>query len=203
MQAHVLITACDMYMRGKMGQLRNVAQEIDILNPDGLWNAMEALETKVTKLPKYMYHSIRSEKVHETARTAYDLLQVMRHRLAWDDQPKGDIGVAFDKPFLAGKQPPPVMLRSDELPAIMKVLEGKTKCETCTQAKAILATTRLLGGTESTTVGEGGYHYEDAVDVEGRAMRLVKEFEAASHNEAMQISNDHYGYGKYIPMDED
>ena len=38
--------------------------------------------------------------------------------------------------------------------------------------------------------------------VDGGLMRLVKEFEAETWEEAMQVYNDHYGFGKYKPMEE-
>ena len=39
------------------------------------------------------------------------------------------------------------------------------------------------------------------VDTAGNSMKVVLEFEAETWNEAMQKYNDHYGYGKYIPME--
>jgi hypothetical protein len=38
-------------------------------------------------------------------------------------------------------------------------------------------------------------------DTAGNLMTIVLEFEAETREEAMQKYNDHYGYGKYIPMD--
>jgi len=38
-------------------------------------------------------------------------------------------------------------------------------------------------------------------DSNGNLMTIVLEFEAETWEEAMQIYNDHYGYGKYIPME--
>ena len=40
-----------------------------------------------------------------------------------------------------------------------------------------------------------------SVDAYGKPMRVVLEFEAETWNEAMQKFNDHYGYGKYVPME--
>lgn len=39
------------------------------------------------------------------------------------------------------------------------------------------------------------------VDTAGQPMQVVLEFEAETWNEAMQKYNDHYGYGKYVPME--
>ena len=38
--------------------------------------------------------------------------------------------------------------------------------------------------------------------VSGKPMKIVKEVEAASWNEAMQMFNDHYDYGPYKPMED-
>ena len=38
-------------------------------------------------------------------------------------------------------------------------------------------------------------------DTNGKPMTVVVEFEARTWEEAMQRYNDHYGYGKYIPME--
>ena len=40
------------------------------------------------------------------------------------------------------------------------------------------------------------------LDVDDKLMKIVKEFEAETWGEAMQVYNDHYGYGKYRPMEE-
>ena len=38
-------------------------------------------------------------------------------------------------------------------------------------------------------------------DTNGKEMTVRLEFEAETREEAMQKYNDHYGYGKYIPME--
>ena len=38
-------------------------------------------------------------------------------------------------------------------------------------------------------------------DTAGKPMKVVLEFEAKTWEEAMQRYNDHYGYGKYVPME--
>lgn len=40
-------------------------------------------------------------------------------------------------------------------------------------------------------------------DADGNPMKVVLEFEAETWEYAMQVYNDHYGYGKYIPMDQE
>ena len=38
------------------------------------------------------------------------------------------------------------------------------------------------------------------LDVDGRPMRVIHEYEADSWNEAMQVANDLRGFGPYVPM---
>jgi hypothetical protein len=57
-----------------------------------------------TGLPRNAYHGIFSDKIPDEARVAWDLHQVIRHRLSWDDQPEGGITVNFDTPMKYGKE---------------------------------------------------------------------------------------------------
>lgn len=52
------------------------------------------------------------------------------------------------------------------------------------------------------TLKEGGSLPMIGNTVEDTEAIKILEFEAASWNEACQIQNDHYGWGKYIPMDD-
>ena len=61
------------------------------------------------------YHALHAKKVPEQARTAYDLIQVIRHRLAWHkigkdpnkDQREwhGMMGLAYDQPLQVSEEP--------------------------------------------------------------------------------------------------
>ena len=52
-------------------------------------------------------YGIHSEEVHDSARVAYDVLQVVRHHLAWGrhkgDCVMGTLGVSFDTPVQTSK----------------------------------------------------------------------------------------------------
>lgn len=57
----------------------------------------------LTGLPTNASYGISTPEVDERSKIAFDLLQVIRHRLAWDKHPKGGTQVDFDKPLqLAG-----------------------------------------------------------------------------------------------------
>lgn len=64
------------------------------------------------------YWSIRSPQVSDDLRVAFDLQQVIRHRLAWDGNPKGDFTVDFDEPWRTSERVGLVRMEkeSDELP---------------------------------------------------------------------------------------
>lgn len=59
------------------------------------------------------------------------------------------------------------------------------------------------GVTESgmSSLAQWADHPEIRLDVNGHLMAVVREFEAADWNEAMQVYYDHYGYGKYKPLE--
>jgi len=61
-----------------------------------LLNVVRAL---VTGFPAGASYGIHSPEVDDRARQAYDIQQVIRHRLAWDRNPEGGITVNFDSPM--------------------------------------------------------------------------------------------------------
>jgi hypothetical protein len=60
------------------------------------------------------YHAIGSHKTSDASKTAWDVYQVIRHRLAWEQNPKGDpMSVQFDKLMKTATEPLPWLERSD------------------------------------------------------------------------------------------
>jgi hypothetical protein len=49
-------------------------------------------------------YGIHSEKVSDNARVAFDLIQVIRNKIAWINNPKGDFFVDFDTPYKTSKE---------------------------------------------------------------------------------------------------
>lgn len=45
------------------------------------------------------YYSISSREISDNYRIAYDIQQVIRYRLAWDENPDGGFGFIYDKPI--------------------------------------------------------------------------------------------------------
>lgn len=109
-QAQILVDALDLYSRIGAGQLEEIAHVLRI-NPGTQHEKVAAVEELAKEASNCWmgraggHHGISSEKVHDAFRVAWDLQQVIRHRLAWDRNPKGGIQVNFDEPLKSSKEP--------------------------------------------------------------------------------------------------
>jgi hypothetical protein len=116
----VLSWACDIVSRLQICQFDRVA---DIIEPqdDPDFKKLWEFRRKLDCLKSYwgmtsnMSYGIFSEEVSDTARTLWDMHQVIRNRLAYDANPevtlenrwkKGKFTVDFDEPFHANKEIP-------------------------------------------------------------------------------------------------
>lgn len=101
--AYVLVEALDVYMRAFLGQLGSLTDPIigKVEVEEYLWikNILQnKLERFATGLAPNAFHGIYNPKTAEESMVAYDLKQVVRYRLAWDNNPGGGFGVDFDEP---------------------------------------------------------------------------------------------------------
>jgi hypothetical protein len=104
LQLQIIQDALDFLFRMRMGQI----QEIHQIRPKGPRIPDELMgQLKVELFPELgtlgSYHSIYSTDLPDECRTAYDLVQVIRHRLSWDNIQEKDKGhthmfVHFDEP---------------------------------------------------------------------------------------------------------
>lgn len=132
-QADLIVRALDFYERvGGLGQLEVVTEPwIFRCGADKLEDARRALAQAKFHLTGFGYgasYGIYSPEVPDEHRVAYDLQQVIRHRLAWDRTPLGGMGVWFDRPHQTSQvpladieqigAPVPSRLAPDELRAI-------------------------------------------------------------------------------------
>jgi hypothetical protein len=89
-----------------MGQFTDIASlffgEVPVEDILLLKESLEKLQPLATQLPSG-HHGIRSDKIPDSARVAFDLYQVIRHRLAWDRKPEGGFQVYFDQPLLTSE----------------------------------------------------------------------------------------------------
>jgi hypothetical protein len=117
-QARILSEALDLYVRIGIGQLTEVVRvynyewKTPIPTVDRLVEIMNEAKRVIGFGPGGSY-GIHSANVHDVFRQAYDIRQVIRHRLAWDRTPSGDFGVDFDTPQQTGKLPLPTTTRID------------------------------------------------------------------------------------------
>lgn len=104
-QATILSEALEIVSRLHSGQL-------DVLNQTGarcsLTRSSELTQELYDNLHGGHYHGIRSQEISDKARVLWDMHQVMRHHLAWRDQPNtakeersgAQMFCNFDKPHL-------------------------------------------------------------------------------------------------------
>lgn len=108
-QLDVLQKSLDLYARIQMGQLSQLTNPYLIPLPDADYSQVEdtlkELKTKMfPELPENSYYSIKSKKIADPIRQAVDILEVINHRLAWDnftptDEYDKPVGEQFKNPF--------------------------------------------------------------------------------------------------------
>ena len=120
-QAQVIADALELYARVGMGQLAHITEHPDIrsrifknteISLEILRGVFEMVKQTVFNLPVNCYHSLGCPEISDKNRVAYDLVQVIRHRLAWDragNPPERDYrtmyGVIYDTPMHFAKEP--------------------------------------------------------------------------------------------------
>lgn len=112
-QAQVISTACEVLARLGMGQFRDALEHLPLIDkfPPGWHEDMDAIAHILKKHTTDMvgvggYHSIGGHKTSEESKTAWDLYQVVRHRLAWDANPVGNpMRVDLHNPRKTGPHP--------------------------------------------------------------------------------------------------
>jgi len=120
--AQVLINALELYSRMGMGQLSFLMEHQDlqkrlVVGPDSHFETVRGTLEFLKKiifpeLPLNGYYSISSPEINDANRVAYEMLQVVRHRMAWDrlqgKQPSG-FSVIYDEPMKTSAQPLPTI----------------------------------------------------------------------------------------------
>lgn len=109
---HALLMATEFHERIAMGQFREVLEVVDpgFKLPH---ENREMAEQMLTIARRYLmpalatdnsYWGIRSREVRDENRVMYDILQVVRHRLAWDRHPEGGMTINFDRPWRSSEK---------------------------------------------------------------------------------------------------
>jgi hypothetical protein len=114
-QLRVIKSSLESYSRMAIGQFKTSLEEVwydKVYKVDRkrLEAACDELKELFTGLmSKGASYGIHQEEVREEARIAYDLNQVIRHRLAYDDNPKGGNTVNYHEPLRSSTQPLPII----------------------------------------------------------------------------------------------
>lgn len=105
-QLCIIRQACEWMARMYMGQVDCLLFDMGIgYDSHDAHVAAQQLKEAMTGLDGHAYHSLTSDKVDDDARIAWDIYQVVRHQLAWDNlKPEHErgvldiMGVCFDVP---------------------------------------------------------------------------------------------------------
>lgn len=107
-QARVLMEALELVARLDIGQISYLWEhftEQAIKNENVTYDSAKVIldQLKSALFPGMHPNASTSISVWTVrARTAWDLLQVIRHRLTWDASPKGGMQMRFNKPMKVG-----------------------------------------------------------------------------------------------------
>lgn len=104
-QAKVISLALDIFSRMEGGQLEWVFSMIPWKYHEKLESVEPMLKELQLLLTGMQHGNLGIGNVSDSARIAFDLHQVIRHRLAWDREPQGRMSVSFDPPMKWGSQP--------------------------------------------------------------------------------------------------
>jgi hypothetical protein len=103
---------------GQLDHITNVVQPSDFGVENKNWTQLHAFQDELLRLKEYLgltissNYGIFSEKVHDSARTLWDIHQVIRNKIAYEENPgvtpmnrweKGKIFVNFDEPMWSDK----------------------------------------------------------------------------------------------------
>lgn len=131
-QARVISTACELLARLGLGQWPEFLRHMPGQVPMEYHNAIDRLLPEMARLLSEhgpqgtaingwnSHLGVGSPHVRDAAHTAFDLHQVIRHRLAWDaakaegkDKDRmHTMGVQYDTPMHYGREPPAKMEQS-------------------------------------------------------------------------------------------
>lgn len=120
--AKAVVHALEFYCRVRMGQLREISDELSDID-FGQRDAADDVCDQLTRIlfPELIpgsYHSYASERTGNTAHLCYEVEKSLRHRVSWTERPlkKGDMPIcSHDAPILfpSGVSPRPECAAED------------------------------------------------------------------------------------------
>jgi len=123
-QAQTLVIALDLWARLGSGDFAALLGHPDIsrrlttdtgITTEEVRRVLQHLAGAVFNLPAGASHSILSKDIHDSNRIAFDLMQAIRHRLAWSragnppHRTTEMMSIAYDLPMQTGKDPLPLV----------------------------------------------------------------------------------------------
>ena len=119
-QLKLIIKALDFYSRVQMGQVSELTNPFSL----PLENAdYTDVDKKVSDLKQSMfpdldsnsYYAIKSKKLPDSVRQSVDIMEVLRHRLSWDNTTEeSPTGIQYQKPFQWSNELPLVSIKKIE-----------------------------------------------------------------------------------------
>ena len=105
-QAEVISTACELFARLRMGQFYDIVWKVfpDRMSEVNLSEIEKHLEVAGKLLRNKGSHESNDSERTEKSRRAWDLHQVIRYRLSWDDKPQGGTTVNFYEPLVTAQE---------------------------------------------------------------------------------------------------
>jgi hypothetical protein len=104
-QAQIISSALDIYSRLTFGQI-SIAFQMIPFSEELEFNFKTLLGEFFRTIEDLVFYNnqIGIAEASESGKIACDIHQVIRHRIAWDRNPKGENLVWFDEPFKYGKE---------------------------------------------------------------------------------------------------
>ena len=110
-EAEALIEAASLHAAVAMGQLGEIAALWRLRRDPGAVRqagaTLKAAWRAIGGRPGLEYFRIEDPRVPQAAKAAWDIYKVMRHRLAWEDQPQGGVAACFKPPVATSASPLP------------------------------------------------------------------------------------------------
>lgn len=121
-QAQTMVTALNLWARIGGGDFTALLGHPDIsrrlttdtgITTEEVRRVLQHLASAVFNLPAGAGYSILSQDIHETNRIAFDLMQAIRHRLAWSSagnpptRTQEMLSIAYDIPMQTAEEPIP------------------------------------------------------------------------------------------------
>jgi len=104
-QLELIMKALDFYSRIQMGQISELTNPYIIQLPDADYSDVDEQLIKLKKsmfpeLDARTFYSIKTKKIPDTIRQTVDILDVIRHRIAWDEsKEEATTGMKYNTPI--------------------------------------------------------------------------------------------------------